>query len=267
VAQLFWAGLAKLGPWFHSGAIVSGMVGNSLLVPAPLRRAMFHDIPAGDLRPSRLAAALALFGTVTEVAAPVLAVWPGEGALPAQLRLLGVLGCAGTHLFIVSHVPLGSLMEWNSFNLLATVLVYRILPAHFTGLLGPGLNAGAAGWPRLAAGCPLLATFLAGSLYACPLVGLFRPHWFWYAFSLQQYTGNWPSKFLLLRRAAAPRLARGVPLSPALALPGAARTPETPEEAFRAAAFEALDHRRHLNHRALARNVIFTGLTQNLGQL
>jgi hypothetical protein len=86
VAQLFWAGLAKLGPWFHSGAIVSGMVGNSLLAPAPLRRAMFRDVPAGDLRPSRLAAALALFGTVTEVAAPVLAVWPGEGALPAQLR-------------------------------------------------------------------------------------------------------------------------------------------------------------------------------------
>ena len=63
MAQLFWAGLAKLGPWFHSGAIVSGMVGNSLLAPASLRRAMFHDIPAGNLRPSRLAAALALFGT------------------------------------------------------------------------------------------------------------------------------------------------------------------------------------------------------------
>ena len=61
---------------------------------------------------------------VTEVAAPVLTVWPGEGALPAQLRLLGVLGCVGTHHFIVSHVPLGSLMEWNSFNLLATVLVH-----------------------------------------------------------------------------------------------------------------------------------------------
>ena len=68
----------------------------------------------------------------------------------------------------------------------------------------PVRSRAAAGWPRLAAGCPLLATFLAGSLYACPLVGLFRPHWFWYAFSLQQYTGNWPSKFLLLRRAAAP---------------------------------------------------------------
>ena len=75
---------------------------------------MFRDIPRGDLRPSRLAAALALFGTVAEVAAPVLAVWPGEGTLPVQLRLLGVLGCAGTHLFIVSHFPLGSLMEWSA---------------------------------------------------------------------------------------------------------------------------------------------------------
>ena len=179
--QLFWAGVAKEGPWFRSGAIVSAMVGNGLLVPGVLRRAMFRDHAGGDLRPSRWARLLAELGVLTEIAAPVMAVWPGTGAEAAVLRAVGLLGCAGTHLFILFNVPLGSLQEWNTYTLHASLLLYHFAPLrHGTAALG------VAGWPAAVAAHPLLGAFLFGTLYCVPLYGLFDTGVFWYAFTIQQ---------------------------------------------------------------------------------
>lgn len=223
------------------------MIGNSPLVPVILRQWMFRD----DLQPSWLAVLLAYLGLCTEVLAPLLAVGMLESRSSgqelvvwgSQLRLLGLSGCVGVHGFILLCFPLGSLMEWNAFNLLSSLFLYHYLPARYSYAVSDTLPTSVP---------PALLAFLIGSLYVLPFIGLFKPHIAWYAFLLQQYTGNWPAKHCLIRKTALEKINIMFPL---IGVPTIIQddSGDSDNDAthYREVVFEALDHRRHLNQRAL----------------
>ena len=138
-----------------------------------------------------------------------------------------------------------------------TVLAYYLAPMRYALF-----DLGAAGWLVLPAARPLLAAFLATTLYAVPVSGWVRTDRFWYCFVLHQYTGMWPASNTFIRKSAAPKLVRRVPMAPTLTIPppaprqtraAAAAPPDAKALAsqFQAAAFETIAHRRHLNFRSL----------------
>ncbi|MCA9677638.1 MAG: DUF3556 domain-containing protein [Kofleriaceae bacterium] len=172
-----WAGVSKLNHHFPS--VVGVMVSNSPLTRMRwLRTRMYRAYP-DDLRPSRLAVAMAHAGTALELGVPlVLAFAAGGPALTVGLILMLVL-----HGFITSNVPMGVPLEWN------VMVVYggfALFGAH------PDVSV-------LDLGATPLAGFLAIVLVGVPLVGNLWPHRVSFLLAMRYYAGNWPYSVWLFR--------------------------------------------------------------------
>ncbi|MFW5924831.1 MAG: DUF3556 domain-containing protein [Myxococcota bacterium] len=177
LALWFWAGFSKLN--HHFPAVVCVMTSNSPFTRIEwLRRRMYRDYPH-DLRPSRLATAMAHAGTVLEMSVPIAFVLTAAGlplVVPIALMLL-------LHLFITSNVPMGVPIEWN------VMVVYggfALFWAH------PEVSL-------LALDAPAFGVLLALVLVAVPLLGNLFPHRLSFLLSMRYYAGNWAYSVWLFR--------------------------------------------------------------------
>src|SRR5690606_17383863 len=169
IAIWMWAATSKLNRHFPS--VVCVMLSNSAVVRwHALRKRMYADYPH-DLRPSKLAHAMAHAGTLTELAFPILLA-TSEGGTATVVGLALMLGF---HVFITSHVPMGVPIEWN------VIMVYGafVLFGHHAEVRALDVHA----WP--------LALYLLLALVVVPLVGNFFPRVVSFLPSMRYYAGNW----------------------------------------------------------------------------
>jgi hypothetical protein len=177
LALWFWAGVSKLNHHFPS--VVCVMTSNSPVAPfAWLRRRMYRSYP-NDLRPSRLAVAMAHAGTALELAVPtVFLLSPGGWSLVLGVALMLML-----HGYITSNVPMGVPIEWNFMVVYGGFALFWAHPD--VGLTDLGSTS--------------LAIFLAVMLVALPLAGNLAPRRVSFLVAMRYYAGNWPWSVWLFR--------------------------------------------------------------------
>jgi len=174
----FWAATSKINSHFPS--VIMFMMNNGPFFPKILKKRLFADFPA-DLRPSRLAAFMAHFGTVIEYSIPlVLLLSPNQ-----TVTVLGLCLMTSFHSFIGLNNPNGMPIEWN---------ILMIYGGWFLFLFHPEASLLALGQ------MPLLLTFLLFWLFAVPLVGNFFPARVSFLLSMRYYAGNWAYNIWLFRR-------------------------------------------------------------------
>lgn len=187
IAIWWWAATSKLNR--HFPAVVCVMQSNGPLVPVWMRKMMYRSFP-DDLRPSRLAAFLAHFGTAVEYTFPlVLVLSPGGEVTTAALLTMFVF-----HLFITGNVPMGVPIEWN------VVMVYG---AFF--LFGKHASVSA-----FSVSSPVLIATLATMLFVMPVLGNFFPKWISFLLSMRYYAGNWAYSVWLFRGDSMKKLDEGL---------------------------------------------------------
>jgi hypothetical protein len=186
LALWFWAGFSKLN--HHFPTVVCVMVSNGPLTRfAWLRRRMYRDFPR-DLRPSRLAEALAHAGTAFEIGVPVAFLLTPLGTPPFVAIALMLL----LHGYITSSVPMGVPIEWNVMVVYGGFALFWAHPDVSLAALGP----------------PALAAFLALALVALPLAGNFAPARISFLLAMRYYAGNWAYSIWLFRGEAWRKLER-----------------------------------------------------------
>ncbi len=169
LALWFWAGVSKLN--HHFPAVVCVMTSNSPFMAFPwLRKRMYVDYP-DDLRPSRLAGAMAQAGSMLEFIVPI-ALGLGTGG---TLTLIGLVAMLMLHFYISSNVPMGVPIEWN---------VMMVYGAFFLFWKNAAVSV-------LGLGSPLLAAFLVVAVVLVPLVGNLFPSLVSFLLSMRYYAGNW----------------------------------------------------------------------------
>jgi uncharacterized membrane protein YkgB len=169
------AGFSKFGKHFSN--VVPPMVSNSPGIPFKwIKRAHYRDFPR-DIRPSRVADAVAhVGGTTVEIIAPLallLSPYPWLTLAAAAVMVL-------FHLFITSTFPLAVPLEWNILFAYATVFLFLGFPNQD----GYGVWDISSPW--------LLVAILAGLLFF-PVLGNLRPDLVSFLPSMRQYAGNWAS--------------------------------------------------------------------------
>jgi len=177
LALWFWAGVSKLNP--HFPAVVCVMTSNSpVLRFAWLRKRMYRSYP-DDLRPSRIAHAMAHAGTALELAVPtVFFLSPGGWSLKLGIVLMLLL-----HGYITSNVPMGVPIEWNLmmvYGAFALFWAHQDVAVSDLGL-GP------------------VAIFLIVMLVVVPLLGNLFPRRVSFLLAMRYYAGNWPYSVWLFR--------------------------------------------------------------------
>jgi Transmembrane protein of unknown function (DUF3556) len=177
LALWFWAGVSKLNQHFPS--VVGVMISNSPVARFHgLRRRLYRKFP-DDLRPSRLATAMAHAGTALELGVPlILLLSPGGWSL-----VLGIALMLGLHAFITSNVPMGVPIEWN------VLVVYGGFALFWTH---PAISL-------LDLGATPLTAFLVVMLVVVPLVGNLFPGRVSFLLAMRYYAGNWPFGVWLFR--------------------------------------------------------------------
>lgn len=169
VAVWLWAATSKLNQHFPS--VVTVMQSNSPLTRyGSVRKLLFRSYP-DDLRPSRLAHAMAHLGTVVEYTFPVVLVL-GDGGTSTTVALVVMLAF---HTFITSAIPMGVPIEWN------LLMVYG-------GFFLFGHHASVA---TFHIGSPLLAGYLAVACFLVQLVGNLVPSRVSFLCAMRYYAGNW----------------------------------------------------------------------------
>jgi hypothetical protein len=188
----FWAGFSKLN--HHFPTVVCVMTSNGPFTRfAALRRAMYRNYP-DDLRPSRLATAMAHAGTVLELGVPIAFLATPLGVPPVA----AILAMLALHAYITSNVPMGVPIEWN------VAVVYggfALFWAH------PGVSI-------LDVGSPAVAVLLAAMVVALPLAGNFFPSRVSFLLAMRYYAGNWAYSIWLFRGESYRKLAKLTATSP-----------------------------------------------------
>jgi hypothetical protein len=178
LALWFWAGVSKCNHHFPS--VVCVMTSNAPLTRwAWLRKRMYRAFPA-DLRPSRLASAMAHGGALLEFGVPVAFILTPLGQAPA----FAVVLMLALHAFITSNVPMGVPIEWN------VAVVYggfALFWAH------PDVSM------QALATTPALALFLAVALVVLPILGNLFPRHLSFLLAMRYYAGNWAYSVWLFR--------------------------------------------------------------------
>jgi hypothetical protein len=193
VAIWFWAATSKLNR--HFPTVIAVMLTNSPFVPDALQQRLFRGYP-DDLRPSRLAAALAHFGTVVEYGFPMVLLASGGGA--ATPWALGAM--VAFHCFIAGNLPMGMPVEWNVMMVYGGLFLFGA----FAEVPLAALTA-----------VPLLLAFLLVMLVAVPLYGNLVPSRVSFLMAMRYYAGNWAYSIWLFRGGCArklDRLNKAVPL-------------------------------------------------------
>ncbi|WP_280236753.1 DUF3556 domain-containing protein [Nocardia cyriacigeorgica] len=169
------AGFSKFGKHFSN--VVPPMVSNSPSTPfKAIKRAHYRSFP-DDMRPSRVADAMAhIGGTTVEIVTPLVLLFSTNTYLTVAAVAVMVI----FHLFILSTFPLAVPLEWNLLFAYAAVFLFLGFP-----------NAdGYAPWNMSA---PWLLALIVAALVFFPILGNLRPDKVSFLPSMRQYAGNWAS--------------------------------------------------------------------------
>jgi len=180
VFLFIWWGAASSKLNRHFPFVVSVMISNAPLVGSKaLKRRLWRDYPE-DMRPSRLAAGIAHFGTVQEFGWPLLLISVDNDVV----RTVAIVGMILFHLNITSMFPLAVPLEWNLFMIFGILFLF----GHYGDV------------PLSTLGDPLLIAMLALLCVGLPLLGNLRPEKISFLPSMRYYAGNWATTQWLFRR-------------------------------------------------------------------
>jgi hypothetical protein len=178
----FWAATSKLNQHFPS--VIMFMMNNGPFFPKVLKKKLFTRFP-DDLRPSRLAAIMAHFGTVTEYSIPVILIL---GAGDPTATLVGCLLLTAFHGWIGINNPNGMPVEWNILMIYGGWFLFGHHPEARLGAL---------------AQTPVLLALALVSLAVVPTLGNFFPSRVSFLLSMRYYAGNWAYNVWLIRKGGA----------------------------------------------------------------
>ena len=188
----FWAATSKLNSHFPS--VIMVMMTNGPFFPRWLKKGLFAAYP-DDLRPSRMAAAMAHSGTAVEYSIGfMLLLVAGHPTLTAIM--LVVMTCF--HGFIAINNPSGMPIEWNILMIYGGIFLFGVHPE-------AGLTA--------LTSTPFLVAFLVFSLVAVPLYGNFVPSRVSFLLAMRYYAGNWAYNIWLVRKGSADKFKKLVKAS------------------------------------------------------
>jgi len=173
----FWAATSKVNHHFPS--VIMFMMNNGPFFPSILKKHLFVSYP-DDLRPSRMAAAMAHMGTLTEYSIPLLLVTSQSEILTALVLCLA----ASFHGFIAFNCPNGMPIEWNILMVYGGVFLFGFHPEASVLALGS---------------MPLLVGFLFLSLFVMQAYGNLFPKHVSFLLSMRYYAGNWAYNIWLFR--------------------------------------------------------------------
>ncbi len=180
VFLFIWWGAASSKLNRHFPFVVSVMISNAPLVgPKALKRKLWRDYPE-DMRPSRLSAGLAHFGTVQEFGWPLLLITVDNNTV----RAIAIAGMILFHLNITSMFPLAVPLEWNIFMIFGILFLF----GHYGDAALSSLDD------------PLLIAMIAIFCVGLPLLGNFRPDKISFLPSMRYYAGNWATTQWLFRK-------------------------------------------------------------------
>jgi hypothetical protein len=180
VFLFIWWGAASSKLNRHFPFVVSAMVSNAPLVgPKALKRRLWRDYPE-DMRPSRLSAALAHFGTVQEFGWPLLLITVDNNTV----RTIAIVAMILFHLNITSMFPLAVPLEWNVFMIFGLLFLF----GHYGDVPLSTLDE------------PLLIAMIASLCVGLPVLGNFRPDKISFLPSMRYYAGNWATTQWLFRK-------------------------------------------------------------------
>ena len=193
---LIWWGAATSKLNKHFPFVVATMMSNHPLVRSKtLKRKLYTDFP-DDMRPSRLARAMAHGGTVVEFTIPAVLVLSGGGWVTAVAVVVMVL----FHLQILTALPMGVPLEWNVFMIFSVLVVFwQNAAVGFTG--SPG-------------GYLAVVGFLAGLTVV--VQGNRHPDQWSFLIAMRYYAGNWATSMWALSPSAIAKLDANVPAWPGL---------------------------------------------------
>ena len=173
----FWAATSKVNQHFPS--VIMVMMNNGPFFPKFLKKRLFTAYP-DDLRPSRMAKAMAYMGTATEYMIPVVLL-SSESAVVTAVALFVMCTFHG---FIAMNNPSGMPIEWNILMVYGGVFLFGFHPEASVLALGA---------------MPWLMVFLFVWLFVIPCVGNFFPSQVSFLMSMRYYAGNWAYNIWLFR--------------------------------------------------------------------
>jgi Transmembrane protein of unknown function (DUF3556) len=180
VLFFIWWGAASSKLNHHFPFVVSTMISNAPLIRSPaLKRRLWRDYPE-DMRPSRLAAGVAHFGTVQEFVWPLLLISVDNDTI----RTIAIVAMILFHLNITSMFPLAVPLEWNLFMIFGLLFLF----GHYGDV------------PLSTLDDPLLIAVLAIPLIVLPVAGGLRPDKISFLPSMRYYAGNWATTAWLFRK-------------------------------------------------------------------
>ena len=175
-----WWGAASSKLNRHFPFVVSVMISNAPWSRSKsFRRRLWRNYP-DDMRPSRLAANIAHFGTVQEFGWPLLLLTVDNNTV----RTIAVAGMILFHVNITSMFPLAVPLEWNIFMIFGTLFLF----GHYGNV------------PLSTLDDPLLIAMLAIACVGLPLLGNLRPDKVSFLPSMRYYAGNWATTQWLFRK-------------------------------------------------------------------
>jgi hypothetical protein len=175
-----WWGAASSKLNHHFPFVVSTMMSNAPLIQSrAFKRRLWRDYPE-DMRPSKMVAGIAHFGTVQEFLWPLLLISVDN----TTVRTIAIIGMILFHLNITSMFPLAVPLEWNLFMIFGILFLF----GHYGDT------------PLATIGDPLLIAFLAIPLILMPLLGGLRPDKISFLPSMRYYAGNWATTQWLFRK-------------------------------------------------------------------
>jgi len=174
----FWAATSKINHMFPS--VIMVMMNNGPFFPRWLKRKLFKQYPA-DLRPSRVAASMAHFGTATEYMIPVLLL-TSDGGIQTVVALLIMTVFHG---YIGINNPSGMPIEWN---------IVMIFGGWFLFGAHPDVSVASV------LAMPVLAVFLFFWLVLVPTFGNFFPKYVSFLLAMRYYAGNWAYNIWFMRK-------------------------------------------------------------------
>lgn len=181
----FWAATSKLNSHFPS--VIMFMMNNGPFFPKALKKRLFAHFP-DDLRPSRMAALMAHFGTAVEYSIPVILIL---GAGNTAVTVAGLLLMTSFHGFIAINNPNGMPVEWN---------ILMIYGGWFLFLFHPEASLSAL------SAMPLLLAALLFSLALVPAFGNFVPSRVSFLLAMRYYAGNWAYNIWFFKKGSTHRL-------------------------------------------------------------
>jgi hypothetical protein len=178
----FWAATSKLNGHFPS--VIMVMMNNGPFFPKWLKQRLFAGYP-DDLRPSRMAAAMARMGTLTEYSLPVILLLASGHPVATALALCVM---ASFHGFIALNNPSGMPIEWNILMIYGGIFLFGFHPEAS---------------PLAVAALPGLVAFLAFWCVAVPAWGNLFPAQVSFLLAMRYYAGNWAYNIWLVRKGSA----------------------------------------------------------------